>query len=90
MCGGGVDMKASEVGFDGDVQIFTSAGELTVRFARAVGVGLDRLPETKNYNINGQVKNTLIWHDDGDPELLYRGRDGRLYRVAFEEISEKL
>ncbi len=72
-----------EIGFDGTFEIFCKhvARPLTIKLARSTKEP-DSFECSKNYNF--QLKNTFLWHEKENPELLYRDRDGKLYKVNFE------
>ena len=87
-------MTASQIGFNGRIQI--QAGRffkvLTIIFARSVkdDKGPDVWSTSCNSNVNGKVKNTFIWWEKSeDPQLFYRNNEGRLFRVNFEPLNEE-
>lgn len=79
-------MKPIEVGFDGSIIIKAGNNNPLIRFARSMdeNKGPDVWSTSCNDNINGKITNTFIWWGKTDPELFYRNKDGKLYRINFE------
>lgn len=80
-------MKPSEVGFDGTFQMWSSGlgKPLDIKLARST-----KPPEyfKDSPNFNFLLPNTFMWYIKDDPELLYRNRDGKLYRINFEPYEQ--
>jgi hypothetical protein len=82
-------MKPCEVGFDGSIQVWVGRWTPTIKFARSMhkDKGPDIWESSSNPNLNGKITNTFIWWGKDDPELFYRNKEGKLFRINFEPVT---
>lgn len=81
-------MKPSEVGFNGSFKIWCKGiapKPLTINLARSKNNKPEFFDTEQNENF--QLKNTFIWWNKDNPELLYRDNDGQLHVVNFEPFK---
>jgi hypothetical protein len=73
-------MTPSEVGFDGKFEMFSTydAKKKTIKLTKSNDINFE---DSKNWNF--QLLNTFLWINSDEPELLYRGKSGELFRVVF-------
>lgn len=82
-------MEAIEVGFSGEFLLFdcNRAKLKSIKLAK-FSSELAELGSSSNWNLNGKNKNTFIWCEKENPELIYFNNNN-YYRVSFEPIEIK-
>lgn len=89
-------MFAKDVGFNGFFNIYAAKyggffkpydyGLLKIKLARFNG-DTEQLIGSPNSNLNGKCKNTFIWNNKENPELIYVNEEGKSFKINFEPIE---